>query len=65
MAGYTTRYTGGNAELDAALADGTITRDEYTLAEATGQMLVQGIPENLQRLEEFCYQMYDILRREV
>ena len=52
-------------ELDAALADGTITKEQYALAERTGQMLVQGIPANLHRLEEFCYRMYDILRREV
>ena len=52
-------------ELDAALADGTITKEQYDLAERTGQMLVQGIPANIRRLEEFCVGMYDTLRREL
>ena len=52
-------------ELDAALLTATITLEQYRLAEETGQMLVQSIPENIHRLEEFCCRLYGILRRNV
>ena len=52
-------------ELTAALAEGIITKEEYGLAEETGRMLVEAIPANIGRLEEFCTRMYAILRRGV
>ena len=52
-------------ELTPALAEGIITKEEYGLAEETGRMLVEAIPANIGRLEEFCTRMYAILRRGV
>ena len=53
------------SELDEALAEGLITEAQAALAEGTAQMLVEGIPANIRRLEEFCVGMYDTLRREL
>jgi len=53
------------SELEQAFNEGSITREQYELSLRTAQTLVEGIPANIRRLEEFCCRMYTILRREV
>lgn len=49
-------------ELDAALADGVITDNEYALSTATAKMLIENIPDNIDKLNKFCYELAERLK---
>ena len=51
-------------ELDAALAEDTITKDEYGLALETAEWLMGELPQYWKELHEFCMKIYYILKKQ-
>ena len=48
-------------ELEEALAEGSITSDEYDLAEKTAERLMRELPQYWKELREFCEKIYHTL----